>query len=270
MTSRPCARALALAAACLGVAVSTATAAPVSANHNGGASGANGTGGTSGTSGGAGLDSTTTSSTSTAPTVTSVTGPVSAAGQGITLATTAAGTYRQALAFTGTVPASDSGDTLAIQRQTADGTWQNIGESTVAGDGSFSVDWQADASGLISFRASVEPPAQTAAAASATPSAASPPLAVTVYRNAIATIYGPGFYGHRTACGEKLRPSTIGVASRTLKCGTQVSIDYDGRSVTVPVIDRGPYANGASWDLTEATAAALSDPDTETVGVAVL
>ena len=46
---------------------------------------------------------------------------------------------------------------------------------------------------------------------------------------AIATQYGPGFYGQRTACGQKLRPTTIGVANRTLKCGTQVAIYWHGR-----------------------------------------
>jgi rare lipoprotein A (peptidoglycan hydrolase) len=48
----------------------------------------------------------------------------------------------------------------------------------------------------------------------------------------------------------------MGVAHRTLPCGTRVAIHYRGRSVTVPVVDRGPYTS-ATWDLTEATAQAL-------------
>ena len=72
-----------------------------------------------------------------------------------------------------------------------------------------------------------------------------------------ATWYGPGFYGRRTACGETLRRGTIGLANRTLKCGESVAIYYQGRTLVVPVIDRGPYANGADWDLTVATGKAL-------------
>jgi hypothetical protein len=38
----------------------------------------------------------------------------------------------------------------------------------------------------------------------------------------------------------------------------------------VPVIDRGPYANGADWDLTEATDKALGIPGTATIGAVSL
>ena len=95
---------------------------------------------------------------------------------------------------------------------------------------------------------------------------ASPTLTVTVYRPAIATQYGPGFYGQRTACGQTLHRNTLGVANRTLKCGTPVSILWHGRTIVVPVIDRGPYANHADWDLTEATGRALGISGTATIG----
>ncbi len=99
---------------------------------------------------------------------------------------------------------------------------------------------------------------------------ASPQLTITVYRRAIATFYGPGFFGSETACGEILRRSTLGVANRTLPCGTPVAIIWHGRSIVVPVIDRGPYANGADWDLTSATAQALGINSTETIGAVSL
>jgi hypothetical protein len=67
----------------------------------------------------------------------------------------------------------------------------------------------------------------------------------------------PGFYGRRTACGILLRHSTQGVAHRRLPCGTRVTFTFGGRSRTVPVIDRGPFARGVDWDLTQATARAL-------------
>jgi rare lipoprotein A len=70
----------------------------------------------------------------------------------------------------------------------------------------------------------------------------------------IATWYGPGFYGRRTACGRILKRSTQGVAHRRLPCGTPVTFYYRGRLKTVTVIDRGPYAPRVSWDLTAASA----------------
>ena len=54
------------------------------------------------------------------------------------------------------------------------------------------------------------------------------------------------------ACGGTLSPSTMGVAHKTLPCGTKVTISYEGRTVKVPVIDRGPYIAGRDYDLTEA------------------
>jgi len=80
---------------------------------------------------------------------------------------------------------------------------------------------------------------------------------VTVFRRAVASWYGPGLYGNGVACGGTLQPSTLGVANRTLPCGTRVTLRYRGRQVTVPVIDRGPYVAGRDYDLTGATRARL-------------
>ena len=85
----------------------------------------------------------------------------------------------------------------------------------------------------------------------------------------VATWYGPGFYGNRTACGEKLRRKTVGVAHRRLPCGTEVTFTYQGRSLTTEVIDRGPFANGAKWDLTRAAAKQLGLTHTDEVLVSV-
>lgn len=72
----------------------------------------------------------------------------------------------------------------------------------------------------------------------------------------IATWYG-GPYGSTTACGQTLHRRTIGVANRNLPCGTKVTISYGGEFVRTTVIDRGPYANHADWDLTEGLAKRL-------------
>jgi rare lipoprotein A (peptidoglycan hydrolase) len=74
--------------------------------------------------------------------------------------------------------------------------------------------------------------------------------------------YGPGFYGHGGACGmlgpEGLTKETIGVAHRTLPCGTKVTFKYNGRIVVARVIDRGPYVAGRIFDMTHGLCAALN------------
>jgi rare lipoprotein A (peptidoglycan hydrolase) len=82
-------------------------------------------------------------------------------------------------------------------------------------------------------------------------------LAFTPMRSAGATWYGPGLYGRHTACGEDLRPDTIGVANKTLPCGTTVKFAYHGHTLITQVIDRGPYTRGNSWDLTNGARLAL-------------
>lgn len=82
-------------------------------------------------------------------------------------------------------------------------------------------------------------------------------LAFSPMRWAGATWYGPGLYGNNTACGQILRPTTIGVAHRSLPCGTAVKFVYRGRQIVARVIDRGPYSEGNDWDLTLAAARAL-------------
>jgi len=80
-----------------------------------------------------------------------------------------------------------------------------------------------------------------------------------VYRLAEASWYGSG---GSMACGGSLTSSTMGVANKTLPCGTLVTLRYEGRSVRVPVVDRGPYVAGREFDLTQATKQALGFGDT--------
>lgn len=75
-----------------------------------------------------------------------------------------------------------------------------------------------------------------------------------VYRTANASWYGPGLYGNRTGCGGTLHAGRLGVAHKSLPCGTMVTFKRGRRSVRVPVIDRGPYVGGREYDLTAATA----------------
>jgi rare lipoprotein A (peptidoglycan hydrolase) len=90
-------------------------------------------------------------------------------------------------------------------------------------------------------------------------------------KQTVATWYGPGFYGHTTACGQKLTPKLVGLASRTLPCGTLVRISYGGHLLTAPVLDRGPFGhNGAVWDLTSGAARALAIRETVRIGTQIV
>jgi hypothetical protein len=77
----------------------------------------------------------------------------------------------------------------------------------------------------------------------------------------LASYYGPGLYGNRTACGQTLTTTLQGVAHRTLPCGTLVHLKYGANEVTVPVVDRGPSILSREFDLTFATKTALGCPD---------
>lgn len=77
-------------------------------------------------------------------------------------------------------------------------------------------------------------------------------------RTSEASWYGPGLWGNGTACGKvTLRPSTIGLANKNLPCGTRVLIGFRGKFIIAPVIDRGPYIAGRTWDLTKAASDAI-------------
>ena len=74
------------------------------------------------------------------------------------------------------------------------------------------------------------------------------------WMSAVASSYGPGLYGNRTACGQILTTTTIGVAHKTLPCGTRLKfLGRYGQVVAATVIDRGPYVSGRTFDITEAT-----------------
>jgi rare lipoprotein A (peptidoglycan hydrolase) len=113
----------------------------------------------------------------------------------------------------------------------------------------------------------------TAGGAAAAPSApaVAPSPKPKIHTTGIATWFGPGFYGNTTACGQTLTPGVVGVANRTLPCGTLVKVSYNGHSVVVPVLDRGPYSHiGADWDLTSGAAQALEITETVRIGTRIV
>jgi hypothetical protein len=190
---------------------------------------------------------------------------VSATANGMTIASRESDVLRTAALVNGSLPVAQAGRTVEIELLGArtSWSWQPVAKTQVRQDGSYSASWKPTHAGKFEVRALIEQPGAALAGAS-------PTISVIVYRPARATLYGPGFYGKRTACGTVLRRWTIGVANRTLPCGTRVAVYYGGQMLVVPVIDRGPYANGADWDLTMATGAALSIDTTVTVGAVPL
>lgn len=148
--------------------------------------------------------------------------------------------------------------TVTIEVRGPDGLWTVLGTAAVNGDGSFEVSWTPPAAGRYDFRFT---PVGSARVAGDEPDGS-----LSVYRLQRATWYGPGFYGRRTACGGRLTRSTLGVAHRSLPCGTRVELFSGGRRITVPVIDRGPFVRGVSWDLTYATARRLRALSTVKLG----
>jgi rare lipoprotein A len=176
---------------------------------------------------------------------------VSATGNGITVQARNSALLRHRLTFSGTAP-GDAGKTIEIERngrQTA-WEWAPTASATVQAGGAFSVPWKTNHIGRFSIRAVLQTKL-------AQPAATTPSMAVTVYLPSVASWYGPTLYGHGTACGEKLTRHILGVANKTLPCGENVGLYYHGRTLVVPVIDRGPYIRGRRYDLTYATAKAL-------------
>jgi len=79
------------------------------------------------------------------------------------------------------------------------------------------------------------------------------------YQVGIASWYGPGFHGRRTASGEIYDMFALTAAHKTLPFGTIVKVvDLDtGRSVVVRINDRGPFIKGRIIDLSYAAAQEL-------------
>jgi hypothetical protein len=166
----------------------------------------------------------------------------------------------RSLRFAGT---TTPGATVAIQRL-EDGAWVTAATATADEAGEYVARWRTDHIGVFEIRAVPSRGAEVRAAQ------ADDAITVTVFRQARATWYGPGFFGRRTACGKRMSKTLVGVAHLSLPCGTRVAFLYKGRTITVPVVDRGPFSGGASWDLTYAAAKMLGFAFTDSLGAVSL
>lgn len=146
---------------------------------------------------------------------------------------------------------------VRVERRTPAGRWQRVRTARVRSTGRFAAVWKTRSTRVHELRVVLEPTAAAKAddgAATARAAGDAPSVKIAVLGRVKATWYGPGLYGNRTSCGVTLAPDTVGVAHRTLPCGTQVEFRRGGRTVVAPVIDRGPFANDATFDLTETVA----------------
>ena len=76
-------------------------------------------------------------------------------------------------------------------------------------------------------------------------------------KEVLASWYGPGFDGDKTASGATLDRDGLSVAHKTLPMGTKLVVGYKGRYVPVTVSDRGPYRGERELDLSQRAARAL-------------
>jgi hypothetical protein len=148
----------------------------------------------------------------------------------------------------GTLLARTPGRLVRVQAHTRRG-WRTVATDHTDDRGRFSVRVRRHGTGSHALRLRFGGDAQNGPARRT--------LRLNVYRIAHASWYGPGFFGGHLACGGTLTPGTLGVANKTLPCGTRVTIRYHGRTVRVKVVDRGPYVGGRDYDLTAATASRL-------------
>jgi len=149
----------------------------------------------------------------------------------------------------GTLRPARAGRVVRLQRKGAKG-WQTIANTKTNVSGRFSVGVTPRSTGSAAVRVLF------AGDGGARP-ARDGLGRLNVYRRAFASWYGPGLYGNPLGCGGRLSPGTLGVAHKTLPCGTRVTLRNRGRVVRVRVIDRGPYVGGREFDLTAATKQAL-------------
>ena len=157
------------------------------------------------------------------------------------------------IAFIGKTTPRANRRRIAVEELTRRG-WVAIAHTLTDGDGYFRERLWPHRLGRLALRVRAEGiPAQRTTIAG---------RVATVYHQVVASWYGPG---GMTACGEQLGAGTLGVANRTLPCGTEVTLRLGNRVVTVPVIDRGPFVAGRDYDLTYATKLALGAGDVSTI-----
>ena len=94
------------------------------------------------------------------------------------------------------------------------------------------------------------------------------------FQQGIASWYGPGFHGRKTANGERFNQNALTAAHRHLPIGTKVLVTNvsNGKSVEVRINDRGPYIKGRVIDLSKAAAerVGMIQPGTASIQIRII
>jgi len=147
-------------------------------------------------------------------------------------------------------PVTSTDRIVALEERRGD-RWLTVARARTQGHGRYHLGFRPGAPGTVDLRVRV-------AGADRGIHARRTLASVNVYRRAFASWYGGG---GALACGGRLTDATLGVASKTLPCGTMVLFRVGHRTVRVPVVDRGPYVAGREFDLTAAAKRALGFGD---------
>jgi hypothetical protein len=164
----------------------------------------------------------------------------------------------QRVVVRGTLRPAGSGRAVSLQLARTGGGWVTVDHDRTDHQGRYVLVWRAARTGTKRVRVHFGGTRELSSARHLAGTAR-------IYRRALASWYGPGLYGGHLACGGTLTPGTLGVANKSLPCGTKVTLHYRGRTVRVPVVDRGPYVGAREFDLTAATKAKLGFGSTGTV-----
>lgn len=153
-----------------------------------------------------------------------------------------------------------AGRTVTLERRGARG-WKTIDKARTSSGGAFRLTFKARRVDTAAVRVRFSGDGQAKAAKRSAGR-------LNVYRPALASWYGPGLYGNKLGCGGTLSTGTVGVAHKSLPCGTKIVLRKGNRIVRARVIDRGPYVGAREFDLTAATKQRLGFGSTGTVLVA--
>jgi hypothetical protein len=164
----------------------------------------------------------------------------------------------KAIVVRGKLRPAGAGRAVSLQLAKGRGGWKTVDHDRTDRHGRYVLAWRAGRTGTKRVRVHFGGTRELSSARRHAGTAR-------IYRRALASWYGPGLYGGHLACGGRLTPGTLGVANKTLPCGTKVTLRYRGRMVRVPVVDRGPYVGAREYDLTAATKARLGFGGTGTV-----
>ena len=156
----------------------------------------------------------------------------------------------------GRVRPARAGRLVVLQRR-AHGQWQTLARTRTHAGGRYTFAYRVHAAFSAPLRVRA---------------AGSPALAgghhgagrMNAFRPALASWYSGG---QALACGGSMTAGMMGVANKSLPCGTMVTIRYHGRQVRVPVVDRGPYSGNREFDLGPGVRSALGFDGVGTVWV---